>query len=884
MNLARPELDQPCAARRQLDQQRQQRAVRQSQQQQQPEQRQQQYRVPLCEGDSRGRAVAGPTSERAERASPRTAAASRPKAHRSQPVSRPKRTGNEYGKDAGAGNTRFVGCERPRVAPGRRRKAGCNPALLLAACFALLCLPLRADVGLDVSGLFTTDTRWGFSDGAAVSGFFQVDTRLSGSASEANFGLFTVDTTGAAAGSVSIVGFVKDMSGAGLSGATVSALQSSVVRTQTATDAAGHYLLTALPPGGYELRAVVSGYATAAKMLVLSEATAPQNFTLQPIPPPPATQVTTRPIAAEQQPHLPRVSGTQLKVYTDAGWVTGGTVDTNKMIVVLTHGRIANGDPEQNSGINGWPARMAAAMWSKLRDNRPNILGWDWRADATGDLLGALVDKTPGQGLALGQALHQALGGGYQQPVHFIGHSLGTLVNATAANYLHGDMPKSRDNPPQLWDAGRTHVTLLDEAEVATVTGQKTRVGWDLGSTVGSTFGVPIEVSSGALGGTVAAINDWRHPIPKQFIWVDNYISVLGINHPEAVNVALQLTADFMFDFDAMHGYPVDPWYSGTVALPSQSFLGFASSFEMRGAMPPAGSAYRLGVLYMQAGSSLSDPYPLRVVSDDDWTQAQQEWLKRSALNWKDSFVDGTKQVVSIYGDILVETKDATVSGIEAGVDWVGNAGDNVWEFVSHPLVRLELRSQPPSGGANLAGRSKTSVEETNTPAYAWMEVGVPANAVFLTFEFTVAGDGQDDSVVCGVNGTNVFTLQTKLLAEDVPTSSSLIDVSAYAGSNVELFFGLLGGTSTNCFITVENIRFSILPPPVLSVGLAGGQCLVRWPASASGFVLESTGALSQTNTAWTTITNAPGVVDFLNTVTNDMSGGSRFYRLRRQD
>ena len=49
----RPEREQPCVARRQLEQQRQQRAVRQSQQQQ-PEQRQQQHWVPLCEGDSGG--------------------------------------------------------------------------------------------------------------------------------------------------------------------------------------------------------------------------------------------------------------------------------------------------------------------------------------------------------------------------------------------------------------------------------------------------------------------------------------------------------------------------------------------------------------------------------------------------------------------------------------------------------------------------------------------------------------------------------------------------------------------------------------------------------------------------------------------------------------
>lgn len=49
----RPEREQPCVARRQLEQQRQQRALRQPQQQQ-PGQREQQHRVSLCEGDSGG--------------------------------------------------------------------------------------------------------------------------------------------------------------------------------------------------------------------------------------------------------------------------------------------------------------------------------------------------------------------------------------------------------------------------------------------------------------------------------------------------------------------------------------------------------------------------------------------------------------------------------------------------------------------------------------------------------------------------------------------------------------------------------------------------------------------------------------------------------------
>jgi hypothetical protein len=50
---ARPEREQPCVARRYVEQQRQQRAVRQSQQQHAIE-RQQQHWLSMCEGDSEG--------------------------------------------------------------------------------------------------------------------------------------------------------------------------------------------------------------------------------------------------------------------------------------------------------------------------------------------------------------------------------------------------------------------------------------------------------------------------------------------------------------------------------------------------------------------------------------------------------------------------------------------------------------------------------------------------------------------------------------------------------------------------------------------------------------------------------------------------------------
>jgi hypothetical protein len=106
-----------------------------------------------------------------------------------------------------------------------------------------------------------------------------------------------------------------------------------------------------------------------------------------------------------------------------------------------------------------------------------------------------------------------------------------------------------------------------------------------------------------------------------------------------------------------------------------------------------------------------------------------------------------------------------------------------------------------------------------------------------------------------------------------------MIDVSQYAGQQAELFFGIVGGTSTNAIVTISDIAFYVSLPPSLQIQLAGTNVVVAWPFWAAGFVLETTDKL-RTTSSWTTVTNVPGVVSFQYTVTNQISGGSRFYRL----
>jgi hypothetical protein len=93
------------------------------------------------------------------------------------------------------------------------------------------------------------------------------------------------------------------------------------------------------------------------------------------------------------------------------------------------------------------------------------------------------------------------------------------------------------------------------------------------------------------------------------------------------------------------------------------------------------------------------------------------------------------------------------------------------------------------------------------------------------------------------------------------------------------LFFGIIGGTSTNASVTISDIAFYVSLPPSLQIQLAGTNVVVSWPFWAAGYVLEAADKLRATN-SWTTVTNVPVIVNFQYTVTNHVSGGSRFYRL----
>lgn len=547
-------------------------------------------------------------------------------------------------------------------------------------------------------------------------------------------------------------------------------------------------------------------------------------------------QTNRSPTAAESAPPCPALPA-QFKTFANGAFGSTGTISPAKQTIVLTHGWIPSVGPwALTQGIQGWPTGLAGALAAQGFGANANIVAWDWSSAAKSFPCnpGQAAGQTPAQGAALGQALLRALGPGYGQHIHFIGHSFGTLVNAGAANYLHANG----------YSWMNTEMTLFDEAEI------------------GTDVGCP-ELFALALWSTPSSSQTCYQPLPLNCAWADNYVSLAGLLHPQAANVILSYglpSAEFSMvglieDARSFHGYPCT-WYNNTIPSPLSAAMGFRWSFEEGG----FAAAPTVGTVYLQpSGGSQSD----LVITD--WTSASsllsQRFQGYHAAAWLTGFAD-----VSTLG-----TADGAV------------VGQAVWGEVASG-VQATINLVTHSGGGSLAPSSGPhpldATPGTNALACAWIPVTVPSNAVLMSFDFALQGDGQQDSFAAALNGTNILSLATSLIQTNVALNSGPIGMSQYAGQQVELFLGIVGGTSTNASVAVSNFRFYAMPAPALQAQVLGTSLVVSWPVWATDYSLEASSTVTGAG-VWTPITNAPVIVDFQNTITNEISAGSRFYRLK---
>jgi len=632
-------------------------------------------------------------------------------------------------------------------------------------------------------------------------------------------------------------------------------------------------------------------------MVTLNASTAEQDFQLKPTPKTPVTQQVNR------QPTLSFTTGPQgatLKIFDGTQFVpvtAANTPSPNLMTIVLTHGWINPLLPGA-SGIDDWPTTLAANLRANgITANVANIIAWDWRTAATG--IAPPQINTPSQGVALGTNLLAALGANYSHPVHFFGHSLGTMVNAAAINFLHGErVPSTRaDISPTPWpNSGEPfiHVTLFDEAADVTEGTTASQLIFD-GNTVSQSS------SPELLSADNNSSLNWSPPLPIHYTWADNYVSLVGFYHPNAVNVLLQ--DGFVFYGLLAHSYP-QQWYGESIANPldANNPLGFQNSFEYAkknslpfSIIPPA----ELSDAYWQ--TSLSEqlalsPIPLGLgpvvidARDGAFDVAFSAFGNKAT-----AVVAGYDGAVQVVGDVSTAIQDGTQQAgqiISQGVNYVSGVaaqgGQAVVNIIdSSASLGLFLTSRIGVPGSVVKNNlphplgTPDGNNESSTPAMAWVPVQFPANATGMAFDFTVSGDPMDDVLVCGVGTNNLFSLEAKYIPTNTLSTSTLIDVSQWSGTTNELFFGFMGGTSTNTTLQIQNIRFYSFAFPQLQIQPMNGVLVLSWPSTANGYVLESTTNI--TASAWEAVTNGPIINGSSYVFTNTWSDQSRFFRLRSQ-
>jgi hypothetical protein len=254
--------------------------------------------------------------------------------------------------------------------------------------------------------------------------------------------------------------------------------------------------------------------------------------------------------------------------------------------------------------------------------------------------------------------------------------------------------------------------------------------------------------------------------------------------------------------------------------------------------------------------------------------------------------VQGAADTVQFAGDVVVDVKDtaqAAGQAVSSGINYAENVaaqgGQDVVHVFQSAVLNLTMHTGSPSAPQVAIGLAHPSIAQpadagaANTPAMAWVPVQIPSTAAAMAFDFTVSGDPAQDSLVFGIGESNLFSLQAQYVPTNSVSASRLIDVSAWRGQQVELFFGLMGGTSTNATLQVDNIRFYSLQAPSLSILTTNSGIALSWPSTAAGYVLESTTSLSSPD--WEPVTDIPFITADCYKLTNSCPANATFFRLR---
>ena len=602
---------------------------------------------------------------------------------------------------------------------------------------------------------------------------------------------------------------------------------------------------------------------------------------------------------------------------------------SNRKTVVITHGWRDGVESERQDELTsanhdqGWIKTMALALHAQTYPGGIiNVLAWDWgpAAKISDDPAVVSVSIVP-QGTALGAALMDLLGPSYSQPIHFIGHSFGCGVNCKAADYIHGNWRPGGDVRSRMpsFDFNKTHMTLLDEAEVAAgvkgmhVLGDAIVGLWD----------------KTAINDEVEQIQDFYiKVIPDHYRWIDNYVSEVALPHSVAANVML-FRKNYFKDVFAPHGYAC-VWYTKTIQQLASSpppLMGHRYSFERNSLddapLPPTyyvqsvardsaeteliktnlGLAVAVNVdrflLYptekaAEAMTAAKDQSARLLEATEDaaargWTATGNavQAAKTSIVNFAGTLWNGVVEAFSApQGEAIIITGPGAADPMIAPVQVQGSSLTmQAWWDMQYKL------SASGSPAAQLKAPPALVVTSASTPltgdithaAFMTLASHVPLEAVGVTFEYQVTGAAPDDFITMGIGTDSYFSLEARYVGDGVWSSSPMFQVSDLRAQDVELTFAFLGSSGPpSGTLSIRNIQFYIPPRPKLELEATGPQLTVSWPVSAVDWTLESTVDLANPN-GWQPVNVAPVDADYFHTQTFDIAPTNKaFFRLRK--
>lgn len=285
-----------------------------------------------------------------------------------------------------------------------------------------------------------------------------------------------------------------------------------------------------------------------------------------------------------------------------------------------------------------------------------------------------------------------------------------------------------------------------------------------------------------------AGIFNWASPIADEADWTDNYISTVGQLHDEATNILLQrsITPNLV----RMHRYPTD-WYAYSVDFPSSSVLGSTVALANNG-----------GLTQLEA-----DTYYRQSLNPFD---SDHELVKISKLQAQVLEIGRPGAVLASVGPLSIAETVA-----DFGIDIVG-------EVIADFFVKQS------AGGTPYFALEMTLVE--NSPAYAWVPIEIPDDADFMSFDFQFDGVGDEDFLTVGIEDSMLFAMEGVYLEDGVLYDSGMVDVSNWAGQQIEVFFGYNSDGITSGQMRIEDPQFYAMVPEPSSLAMLGlgGLLMVR--------------------------------------------------------